>query len=106
VLRRVPLGDEFFGEGMAVVGERLVVLTWRAGTALVFDLESFERVGEFNYQTEGWGLIHHNGVLIMSDGSSELAYRDPTEFTLLLREEILDGDRPVRLINELEWVED
>ena len=104
VIRMRPLDPSLFGEGLALVGDRLIQLTWRAGRALVFDRASFEPLGSFDYEGEGWGLCFDGQSLWMSDGSASLFIRDPDTFELEDAVEVtLDGE-PVRRLNELECV--
>lgn len=105
VLQLRPLPTEVFGEGLALVGERLIQLTWRAGRAFVFDRASFAPRGEFGYHTEGWGLTHDGRELIMSDGSARLYFRDPDTFRLLRTVTVTEAGRPVARLNELEFID-
>jgi glutaminyl-peptide cyclotransferase len=101
-LRRREIPEPFFGEGLAKVGRELIVLTWKSGRAFRYDAETFELMGEHEYEGEGWGLTFDGERLIMSDGSAFLQFRDPQTFALKARLEVrLDG-RPVRHLNELE----
>jgi len=101
VIRRRPLDARYFGEGLALVGERLIQLTYREGVAFVYDVDTFEEVGRFGYEGEGWGLCFDGSVLWMSDGSSSLQRRDPETFALLGRLEVRREGRPVPRLNEL-----
>lgn len=104
VVRRLDVPPGFFAEGLALVGNRLVQLTWKEGVAFVYDLRSFERTGEFHYQGEGWGLCDDGRRLVMSDGSDRLSFRDRQTFALLGGVDVqLDGS-PARQLNELECV--
>ena len=105
VLRRVNLDDRYFGEGLELVGNRLIMLTWREGEALVFDAETFSHVETFTYDGEGWGLCYDGTELVMSDGSDELTFRDPETFEELRRVSVSVHGEPIRNINELECVE-
>jgi glutaminyl-peptide cyclotransferase len=104
VVRARPLDARFFAEGLARVGERLIQLTYREGTALVYDLETFEEVDRFDYEGEGWGLCHDGRELWMSDGSSRLQRRDPATFALLGHVDVRLEGRPVERLNELACV--
>jgi glutamine cyclotransferase len=104
VLRRLDVPPGFFAEGLAQAGDRLIQLTWKEGVAFVYDVRSFERVGEFSYQGEGWGLCDDGRRLVMSDGSDRLVFRDRRTFAPLGGVEVaLDGS-PARQLNELECV--
>lgn len=107
VTAQVELANEFFGEGLTVVGDRIIQLTWQSGKALVYDRATLEAVGEHDYQGEGWGLCDAGSVLIMSDGSDRLAFRDPQTFELLGWVPVTAPNYDGRLdhLNELECVE-
>ncbi|HEX7021904.1 MAG TPA: glutaminyl-peptide cyclotransferase [Trueperaceae bacterium] len=98
----VTLADEYFGEGLARVGDRLIQLTWQKGTAFVYDLATFQKTGSFTYQGEGWGLCYDGTELYMSNGGSSLAVRDPDDFELLREIPVTLHGEPVPYLNELE----
>lgn len=103
-LQFLDLDDERFGEGLALVDDRLILLSYRAEVATVFDAETLATVEEFTYEGEGWGLCYDGQRLVMSNGTATLTFRDPHSFAILGSVEvILDGD-PVTQINELECV--
>ena len=101
----VPLSPEFFGEGLARMGERLIQLTWRAGVTFVRDGETLEELDRLRYDGEGWGLCYDGRQLVMSDGTSVLTFRDPEDFDVLRRLEVTLQDRPIGRLNELECAE-
>jgi glutamine cyclotransferase len=106
VLAERSLDSSFFGEGLALVEDRLIQLTWRSGVAVVSDLDSLERRGTLRYPGEGWGLCFDGDALVMSDGSSILELRDPDTMELLREFTVWRGDRPIAKLNELECVGD
>lgn len=101
----IDVSPEYFGEGLARVGERLIQLTWRAGVAFVRDLATLEELDRLRYEGEGWGLCHDGRQLVMSDGSSFLSFRDSEGLGVLRRLEVTLQDRPVGRLNELECAE-
>ncbi len=105
VLRITPLARTHFGEGLAVDGDRLVQLTWRSQTGFVYDRESFERIGEFSYLGEGWGLTHDGSRFIMSDGTARLRFLDMDTFAPVGAVYVRYGDTPVTRINELKYID-
>lgn len=104
VLQRHDLSSEYFGEGVAVLGDRVFQLTWRSGVGFVYDLRTFERHGTFSYTTEGWGLTHDGQRLIMSDGTDALYFLDPATLTATGSLRVRDGAAPVAQLNELEYI--
>lgn len=106
VEQRVDLSADHFAEGLERVDDRLIQLTWQSGKAFVYDLDDFERRGEFDYPTEGWGLCYQAdaGRLVMSDGTSTLYFRDPESFAELGRVAVSRSGQPQDMLNELECV--
>jgi len=104
VLQSVGLPDKYFGEGVAMVDDTLIQLTWHEHTAFTYDRHSFAATGQFTYTTEGWGLTYDGRSLIMSDGSNTLYFRDPFTFEETGRVQVFDGTTPVNLLNELEFI--
>jgi glutamine cyclotransferase len=104
VLQIQKLDSQYFGEGIAVLGDTLFELTWQSGIGFLYDRATFQRKGTFNYLGEGWGLTHDGKRLIMSDGSAVLRFLDPSTRKVLSRLEIRDGRNPVLHLNELEYV--
>ena len=105
VQQQIELSDEYFGEGMTVLGRKLWWITWKSHVAFVYDPTTFELLDRFTYRGEGWGLTHNGRRLIMSNGSDRIVFRDPRTFKITRRISVTDGDQPVRRLNELEWVE-
>lgn len=106
VLRIHALGEEHFGEGLALVGDRLVQLTWKAGLAFVYDAATLTPVDTLEYEGEGWGLCHDGRSLFMTDGSGTLQRRDPQTFDLVEEIRVTRDGFSVRNLNELECVGD
>ncbi len=104
VLAERKLEPNLFGEGLARVDEQLITLTWRAGLAIVSDLDTLDQRETLRYEGEGWGLCFDGTSLIMSDGSSTLTVRNPETMEIRRRVMVRRGDVPVRMLNELECV--
>ena len=107
ITAQVDLAEEHFGEGLTVVDDAIVQLTWQSGTAIVYDRSTLEVMAEHSYDGEGWGLCEMDGELIMSDGSDRLARRDPQTFELLgtVTATASGYDGRLDYLNELECVE-
>ena len=106
VVRELLVASEYFAEGLALVGDKLVQLTWQNGRAFVYDLETFNQEGRFSYETEGWGLCYDGEDLYMSDGSATLFERDAETFEIVSEKQVRLGGEPVTQLNELECVGD
>jgi glutaminyl-peptide cyclotransferase len=105
IRRQLQLPDEFFGEGLERVDNRLIQLTWREETAFVYELDTFKLIETLSYETEGWGLCYDGESLFMSDGSDTLFRRDPISFAVTSTIPVTLDDEPIIHINELECAE-
>lgn len=103
--QQVRLPDEFFGEGVTVVGDRIWQLTYREGVAIQRDRASLRETGRVPYADgEGWGLCHQDdNQLISSNGTPQLTFRDPATFAAQRRITAhRPNGRPIAGLNELE----
>jgi len=105
VLKQRKLPREVFGEGLVLSDERLIQITWQSQRAFVFELKTFKSQGEWKYKGEGWGLTTDGKELIMSDGSSQLTFRDPKTFAEKRRVDVTFNGKPLAMLNELEWID-
>lgn len=105
VLARRRLAPELFGEGLALVGDHLYQLTWRAGRGFVYRAADLAPVAGFRYPGEGWGLAFDGRHLYMSDGSATLRVLDPDGFRERGRVSVHDDGAPVARLNELEFAD-
>ncbi len=106
VEREMFIAPTLFGEGLALVGNELFMLTYQAERAIVFDTDTFEQVRAFRYRGEGWGLCYDGERLIMSNGSDTLTFRDPATFEKTGSVRVTLRGQPLAEINELECVDD
>lgn len=104
VVRQRDIPAPYFAEGLALVDDELLQLTYRAGKLFRWDRASFEPRGEQSYDGEGWGLCFDGEALWMTDGSAELERRDPETFEVLGSVTVLRGEERVVRLNELECV--
>lgn len=104
VVRQRDIPPPYFAEGLALVGDELLQLTYRAGKLFRWDRETFEPLGEQSYSGEGWGLCFDGEDLWMTDGTAELERRDPETFEVLSSVTVKRDRANVTQLNELECV--
>jgi glutamine cyclotransferase len=107
VLKQIDLDDQYFGEGIAILGNEIFMLTYTSLKGFVYDKTTFEqlRTFEFNsFQSEGWGLTAIGDSLVMSDGSENLYFLDPTTMVETSRIQVYDEFKPIKQLNELEYI--
>ncbi len=105
VLRKRPLAKTVFGEGLSVIGKEMWVLTWKENTVYVLEPDTFKPIRTHTYQGEGWGLTTDGTQLVMSDGSSDLKFINPKDFSVTKTLAVKDGSSKVSNLNELEWID-
>lgn len=105
VLQKLTLPAQYFGEGISVVGDRIVQLTWQGEVGFVWGLHDFKLQNKFTYRGEGWGLTTDGKNLYFSDGTDEIRVLDGKTLTETRRIRVRENGRPVKELNELEWVE-
>jgi glutamine cyclotransferase len=104
VLQEYKLSNEYFGEGIAVVGDKIVQLTWQNYAGFVYDKTTFQLLGQFNLSTQGWGLTYNGTHLILSDGTSKLYFLDPNTYQTVGSVNVHDGSMSIARLNELEYI--
>jgi len=105
VIQHIDLGSEFFGEGITLVKDKVLQLTWKSEMGFVYDLNNLHLLRRFSYQGEGWGLATSGREIFMSDGTSEIRVLDAETLQERRRFRVHDGSTPVERLNELEFVE-
>ena len=105
VSRSISIADKYFGEGIAVVDDRVIQLTWQEHTALVYRLSDFKQIATFSYDTEGWGLCDDGTRLVMSDGTNQLYFRNRSTFAIQGKVSVTENGVPIDQLNELECVD-
>ena len=105
VQRAQKLPRQHFGEGIALVGDRLYQVTWRAGQGYVYDARTLAPVDSFDYSGEGWGLTSDGQVLYLSDGTSYIKVLDPATKRVERTIAVAEGNNRVHALNELEWID-
>ncbi len=105
VLKTRRLNKELFGEGLTVLDQRLVQLTWQSGSAFIYAPADLRQTGSFTFSGEGWGSTGFDGQLVISDGSSRLKFVDTDAYQQTASLQVTDHGRPVAGLNELETVD-
>ena len=104
VVQQITVAPEYFGEGITVINQQVIELTWRTQAGFVYDQNTFRQIRGFNYPGEGWGLANDGSQIYMSDGPPQIRVWDPVTLQEKRRITVRDGIAPVKYLNELEWV--
>lgn len=98
------LSSKYFGEGSAILGDDLYVLTWTNKLAFRYDAKTLTYKATLPFPREGWGLTTDGKQLIASDGTSTLYFLD-SNLKVLRRLRVTLRDRSLQYLNELEWID-
>lgn len=107
VLQKEEIDGDHFGEGMTIVGNKIVFLTWRSNIGFFYDKSTFKQLGTFQYgnSKEGWGLTYDGNHLIKSDGSERLYFLHPETGQEQNFITVYDENGAVDNLNELEYID-
>ncbi len=107
VLEQVDQDAEIFAEGLTVIGDKVIQLTWLNKFGLVWEKSRFRVIGQFPYQSslEGWGLTHDSDRLYKSDGSNMIYFLNKDTYREEGFLEVYSHAGPVSQLNELEYID-
>ena len=107
IFKRIDLESNYFAEGITVLNNTLLQLTWRENMGFIYDLNTFEKTGTFMYgqSKEGWGLCNDGKHIYKSDGTEKIWLLDPKTYAETSHFEVVDNKKVRSKFNELEWVE-
>jgi len=103
--KEVKLDDKYFGEGITILHDTIYQLTWQNNIVFAYSLKDFKKINQFPIKTEGWGITTDGKNLIVSDGSSNLYFYEPSTFRLLRTQSVTDGGSLAYNMNELEYID-
>ncbi len=106
VLQKMDLDKKYFGEGMTIFNNKIYWLTWQARKGFIYSLDTFEKLGSFDYNrsNEGWGLTHNNSELIKSDGTNKIWFLNPTDQKEKRNIQVYTNKLTIKELNELELI--
>lgn len=104
---RVDNETEVFAEGLTVINDDVIQLTWKNNIGYIRDKNTFETKGVFQYMGEGWGACYDDttGVMWRSDGSDTLFGHNVNSWEVTKTAKVNDDSGSIKMINELECVD-
>ncbi|KJD34487.1 glutamine cyclotransferase [Tamlana nanhaiensis] len=106
VVKNINLDDEYFGEGLTILKNKVYQLTWQKGTGFVYNVDTFEKLSSFKYgnSKEGWGLCNNDTTLYKSDGSEKIWLLNPETLAEESFIQVYTNKGKIVGINEMEWI--
>ena len=102
IIHLVEIEDQYFGEGLTIVGSTLIQLTWKSRVALLYHKDNLEPEKTLYYPYEGWGVTYDGSHLIVSDGSNLLRFLNPVDFSIIRELTVSSRRKLIYQLKELE----
>ncbi len=107
VVLKTDVDEKYFAEGMTVIGDKIIQITYREKTGFVYDKATLKKLSEFSYTTgrEGWGLAFDGEKILNTDGSNNIFFLDKNTYQRIGSIEVFDHKGPIDSLNELEYID-
>ncbi|MEO3405298.1 glutaminyl-peptide cyclotransferase [Mucilaginibacter sp. CAU 1740] len=106
VLQQTKVDDQYFAEGISVVGNKVIQLTYREKVGFVYDKNTLKLLGNFtnNVGPEGWGMCFDGTKLYMDDSTNRIWFLDKNNYHQIGHIDVCDDKQQIDSINELEFI--
>jgi glutamine cyclotransferase len=107
VIQSQKLAAKYFGEGSAIIGDKIVMFTWKDKVGFVFDKKTFKQLSQFNNNVgiEGWGVTYDGNKIYLDDSTNRIWFLDKNDYHQTGFIDVFDNHSPVEKINELEYID-
>lgn len=105
--KKVDLENQYFGEGITVLNDKIYQLTWQNATGFIYDAKTMKKIKSFAYdkKIEGWGMTNDGTNIYHSDGTEKIWKMNPNNQRLVDFINVYTNDSKIKSVNELEWIE-
>jgi glutamine cyclotransferase len=105
-LKKVDLDQQYFGEGITIINDKIYQLTWQSAIGFIYDANSLKKINSFKYDKliEGWGMTNDGKNIYHSDGTEKIWTMNPETQKLVDFINVYTNDSKIKSINELEWI--
>jgi glutamine cyclotransferase len=106
-VQNVLVDPKVFAEGISIVGNKIVQLTYKEKIGYVYDATTFKLLNTFqnNVGIEGWGMCFDGTKLYMDDSTNRIWLMDKDTYRAIGYIDVYDDKGPVNQINELEYID-
>ena len=107
IFKQVNLENEYFGEGITVINNKIYQLTWQSNVGFIYDANTLKKLKTFPYdkKIEGWGMTHDDKHIYQSDGTEKIWKMDPETQKMADYINVYTNSNKIKSINELEWID-
>lgn len=104
-IKQHVLESQYFGEGIAVLNNKIYQLTYKEHKVFVYDMNFNKLPQEFEWPYEGWGMTTDGKSLIIDTGGSNIYFVNPETFKIERTLGVVNNNGYVSMVNELEYVD-
>jgi glutaminyl-peptide cyclotransferase len=96
-----------FAEGITVVGDKIIQLTYREKKGYVYDKNTFKLQKIFSYTAgkEGWGLCFDGEKIYNTDSTNGILILDKNDYHQTGVIYVYDDKEQIDMVNELEYID-
>jgi glutamine cyclotransferase len=107
VVQRQKIDPKHFGEGSAIIGDKIVMFTYRDKIGYVFDKNTFKTLKTFNNNVgvEGWGVTFDGNKMYLDDSTNRIWFLDKNDYHQTGFIDVYDDKGPINEVNELEYID-
>ncbi|MHA7060108.1 glutaminyl-peptide cyclotransferase [Aquimarina sp. M1] len=107
IVDKKEIDKKYFAEGITIIDNKILQLTWQSQEGFIYDLSSLEKTGDFAYNKskEGWGLCNDGKHIYKSDGTEKIWILDPETLAEKSYIEVVTHNKIKSKFNELEWID-
>jgi glutamine cyclotransferase len=108
ILQKLDIDCAVFAEGLTVIDNKIIQLTYHEGKGFVYDKATLKLQSTFAYTqgAEGWGLCNDGKYLYnTTTGTNQILVMDKNNYRTLREIEVYDDKGPVNNLNELEYID-
>ncbi|RYE09592.1 MAG: glutaminyl-peptide cyclotransferase [Sphingobacteriales bacterium] len=107
VVKSVLVDPKVFAEGITIVGDKIIQLTYREKIGYVYDKNTFKLLNTFSYTAgvEGWGLAFDGKKIYNTDSSNSILLLDKDDYHQIGSINVYDNEKQIDKVNELEYID-
>jgi glutaminyl-peptide cyclotransferase len=106
VVQMIKLDPAVFGEGITMIGNRIIQLTYREKIGYAYNKDTFGLLSTFSntFDKEGWGLCNDGSRIYNSDGTNRVWFLDKNTCRVSGYIDVYDDKGEIDSVNELEYI--
>lgn len=113
ILQSVAMESKYFGEGIAVVGDKIFQLTYRPQVlngsipGFIYDKKTLKQIGTFNYTwgKEGWGMCFDGKTVYNNDSTNRIFMLNKDTMQPFSYIDVYDDKHDIQRVNEMEYID-